>query len=81
VVLAQGATTIDQDSQHRELLVIDHRPQAGHPSPDQGDRVRVGGVRLWADAASNGRDQLDPLGGRRDIRPVHQPGAAVSRIA
>jgi DNA polymerase III subunit epsilon len=41
----------------------------------------AGGVRLWAEAASNGRDQLDPFGGRRDIRPVHQPGAAVSRIA
>ena len=40
----------------------------------------AGGVRLWAEAASNGRDQLDPFGGRRDIRPVHQPGAAVSRI-
>jgi DNA polymerase-3 subunit epsilon len=41
----------------------------------------AGGVRLWADAAGAGRDQLDPFGGRRDIRPVHQPGAAVSRIA
>ena len=41
----------------------------------------AGGVRLWADAAGNGRDRLDPFGGRRDIRPVHQPGAAVSRIA
>jgi DNA polymerase III subunit epsilon len=41
----------------------------------------AGGVRLWAEAANNGRDQLDPFGGRRDIRPVHQPGAAVSRIA
>jgi DNA polymerase III subunit epsilon len=41
----------------------------------------AGGVRLWAEAAGNGRDQLDPFGGRRDIRPVHQPGAAVSRIA
>jgi DNA polymerase-3 subunit epsilon len=41
----------------------------------------AGGVRLWAEAASNGRDLLDPFGGRRDIRPVHQPGAAVSRIA
>ena len=41
----------------------------------------AGGVRLWAEAAGNGRDQLDPFGGRRDIRPVHQPAAAVSRIA
>jgi DNA polymerase-3 subunit epsilon len=41
----------------------------------------AGGVSLWAEAAGNGRDLLDPFGGRRDIRPVHQPGAAVSRIA
>jgi len=41
----------------------------------------AGGVRLWADAAAAGRDQLDPFGDRRDVRPVHQPGAAVSRIA
>jgi len=41
----------------------------------------AGGVRLWADAAAASRDQLDPFGDRRDVRPVHQPGAAVSRIA
>ena len=41
----------------------------------------AGGVALWAEAADAGRDRLDPFGGRRDIRPVHQPGAAVSRIA
>ncbi len=44
----------------------------------------AGGVQLWADAAGSGRDALDPFGGRRDIRPVHQPGALaapVSRIA
>jgi DNA polymerase-3 subunit epsilon len=43
----------------------------------------AGGVRLWAEAAEAGRDALDPFGGRRDIRPVHQPGALagpVSRI-
>ncbi len=40
----------------------------------------AGGVRLWADAAEAGRDRLDPFGGRRDISPVHRPGA-VSRIA
>jgi hypothetical protein len=38
-------------------------------------------VRLWAEAADGDRDRLDPFAGRRDIRPVHQPGAAVSRIA
>jgi DNA polymerase-3 subunit epsilon len=41
----------------------------------------AGGVSLWAEAAEAGRDRLDPFGNRRDIRPVHQPGAAVSRIA
>jgi hypothetical protein len=33
---------------HRELLVVDHRPQPGHPDADQRDRVRVGGVGLAA---------------------------------
>jgi hypothetical protein len=28
VVLAQAATAVGQDPQHRELLVVDHRPQA-----------------------------------------------------
>ncbi len=43
----------------------------------------AGGVRLWAEAADAGRDRLDPFGGRRDIRPVHQPAgmAPVSRIS
>jgi len=31
-----------------ELLVIDHRPQPGHPSTDQGHGVGVGGVGLVA---------------------------------
>ena len=42
----------------------------------------AGGVRLWADAAEEARSALS--GGfddRRGLRPVHQPGAAVSRIA
>ena len=46
VVLAQRATAVDQDPEHGELLVVDHRTQAGHPGPDQGDRVGVGGVGL-----------------------------------
>jgi DNA polymerase-3 subunit epsilon len=43
----------------------------------------AGGVRLWADAAEGARDSSwrgwldDP----RDMRPVHQPAAAFSRIA
>jgi DNA polymerase-3 subunit epsilon len=42
----------------------------------------AGGVRVWADAAADARSALGAgLGDRRDIRPVHQPGAAISRIA
>ena len=42
----------------------------------------AGGVRVWADAAEDSRSALGGgLGDRRGIRPVHQPGAAVSRIA
>jgi DNA polymerase-3 subunit epsilon len=42
----------------------------------------AGGVRVWADAAEDARSALGAgLGDRRDIRPVHQPGAAISRIA
>jgi DNA polymerase-3 subunit epsilon len=41
----------------------------------------AGGVALWADAASDARSAVSGgLSDRRDIRPVHQPGA-VSRIA
>jgi DNA polymerase-3 subunit epsilon len=41
----------------------------------------AGGVRLWAEAADDARAATGGLGDRRDIRPVHQPAAAVSRIA
>jgi len=41
----------------------------------------AGGVRLWADAAAEARSALGGFGDRRDIRPVHQPAGAVSRIA
>jgi DNA polymerase-3 subunit epsilon len=42
----------------------------------------AGRVRLWADAADGARSALTGgLADRRDLRPVHQPGAAVSRIA
>jgi DNA polymerase-3 subunit epsilon len=42
----------------------------------------AGGVRVWPDAAAHARSALGAgLGDRRDIRPVHQPGAAISRIA
>ena len=51
---------VDQDPQHRELLVVDHRPQPAHPGPDQRHRVRVGGVGLAA------------LTGREDPRPCRE---------
>jgi DNA polymerase III subunit epsilon len=44
----------------------------------------AGGVRFWADAADDARDALAGWGGfgeRRDIRTVHQPAAAITRIA
>lgn len=44
MVLTQGAAPVDQDPQHRQLLVVDHRTQTGHPGADQGDGVGVGGV-------------------------------------
>jgi hypothetical protein len=44
--LAERPTPVGEYAQHGELLVIDHRPQPGHPSADQCDRVRVGRVGL-----------------------------------
>jgi DNA polymerase-3 subunit epsilon len=43
----------------------------------------AGGVRIWAQAAEDGRASSwrGWLDGQRDLRPVHQPAAAVSRIA
>jgi DNA polymerase-3 subunit epsilon len=42
----------------------------------------AGGVRFWADAAEDARTALSGGFAKRcDLRPVHQPGAAVSRIA
>ncbi|MGZ4639646.1 MAG: DEDD exonuclease domain-containing protein [Actinomycetes bacterium] len=43
----------------------------------------AGGVRFWADAADDARDgSAGGWGGeRRELRTVHQPAAAVSRIA
>jgi DNA polymerase-3 subunit epsilon len=42
----------------------------------------AGGVRIWADAAEEARSALSGgFGDKRDLRPVHQPGAMVSRIA
>jgi hypothetical protein len=54
VVLGQRSAPIDQHPQHRELLVVDDRAQAGHPGADQRDRVGVGGVGLAA--LSGGED-------------------------
>ena len=42
----------------------------------------AGGVRIWTDAAEDARSALSGgFGDKRDLRPVHQPGAMVSRIA
>ena len=42
----------------------------------------AGGVRIWTDAAEEARSALSGgFGDKRDLRPVHQPGAMVSRIA
>jgi DNA polymerase III subunit epsilon len=46
----------------------------------------AGGVRFWADAADDARDSVagwagGGFGERRGLRTVHQPAAAVSRIA
>jgi hypothetical protein len=46
VVLAEGAATVDEQAQDRELLVVDDWPQPGHPGADQRHRVRVCRVGL-----------------------------------
>jgi hypothetical protein len=48
VVFPKGPSTVDQDPQQGQLLVVDHPTQPGHPSPDECDRVRVCGVGLSA---------------------------------
>ncbi len=56
---------VDQDPQHGELFVVDHRPQPAHPGADQRDGVRVGGIGL---AALAGGEDPCPRGQlRRDI--------------
>ena len=59
VVLPKGAAPVGQHAQHRELLVIDHRSQAGHPGSDERDGVRVRGVGL---TALPGREHPSPGG-------------------
>ena len=48
VVITEGAAAVDQDPQHRELLIVNDRPQPTHPGADQRHRVRVGGVGFAA---------------------------------
>jgi hypothetical protein len=75
VLLADGATPVDQDPQHLPPVVADHGPQPGHPGPDERDRVCVGGVGL---AALPGREH----GGRADSfggTPTTCSPAAMSR--
>jgi len=47
------------------LLVVDDRSQAGHPSPDEGDGVRVTGVGLAALAGGEHPRSCRQL--RRDV--------------
>ena len=60
-----GPASVDQEPQHRELLVVDHWTQPAHPGADQGHGVRIGGVGL---AALTGRE--DPSPGRELGRDV-----------
>jgi hypothetical protein len=62
VVLTDAAAPVGQQPQHLEGLVVDDLPQPGHPDPDEGDRVRVGVIRL---AALSGRVDPHP---RRQLR-------------
>ena len=48
VVLTERLASVDQDPQHRQLLIVHDRPQPGHPGAHECDRVRVGGVGLAA---------------------------------
>jgi hypothetical protein len=48
VVFTQRPASVHQDPQHRDLLVVNHRPQTNHPGGDQRDRMGVGGVGLAA---------------------------------
>jgi hypothetical protein len=47
-ILTQRTAAVGQDPQHRQLLVISHRAQPGHPGRGQRHRMRVGGVGLAA---------------------------------
>ena len=47
----------------RRLLVIDHRPQAGHPDADHRDRVGVDRVGLAALSGANTRARADSFAG------------------
>ncbi len=46
--LTERSAPVDQDPQHRELLVVDDRAKAGHPGTDQRHGVRIGRVGLTA---------------------------------
>jgi hypothetical protein len=44
VLLTDTPTTVHQQPQELELLIVDHRPQATHPHADQRDRAREAAV-------------------------------------
>ena len=59
VVITQGATAVDQQPQHGELLIVNDRSQSTHPGPDQRDRMRISGIGF---AALTGGEHPDPRG-------------------
>jgi hypothetical protein len=63
VFLTQRTASVDQQPQHRELMVIHDRTQSGHPAPAQRYRVRVSGVGLTTMAVTNTLARADSFGG------------------
>jgi hypothetical protein len=59
VVLTERPAAVDQDPQHRELLVVDHRPKPDHPGGDQRDGVGVGAEPTAAEDVLLGVHHLD----------------------
>jgi hypothetical protein len=66
VLITEGPAPVDQDPLHRQMRIVDHRPQPAHPGADQSDRVGVGSVGL---AALPGREHPRPS--RQLRRHVH----------
>jgi hypothetical protein len=76
VVLAQRVSTVNQNPQHRQLLIVDHRPQPTHPGAEHRDGVRVGHIGL---AALAGDQHPGPC--RQLRRHVHDRLTKRDRVA